>query len=254
MMRARSRTLIFFALSSAVLASGAIAQAGRPTVAVRRVDLEAQARAADSLHRSEEAFALRHRLSEGDFEVGDRIYLVVESAAQGSAIPGLSERDTLVVQAGRLLLLPPPIETVNLTGVLFSELTDTVNAHISKYFRNVVVRATPLLRLSITGAVQRPGFYYVPADSPINDLFTRSGGQTGLADLSKTEIHRGSTVLWKSSDVQVALSDGMTVQSLGLRPGDELIVGEKKQRNWMAVAQIGATAVTLLIALTQLAK
>jgi hypothetical protein len=46
----------------------------------------------------------------------------------------------------------------------------------------------------------------------------------------------------------------MTVQSLGLRPGDELIVGEKKQRNWMAVAQIGATALTLLVAITQLAK
>jgi protein involved in polysaccharide export with SLBB domain len=247
--------LIFFALSSAVLAGGAVAQgSGRPTAAVHRSDLEAQARVADSLHRSEEAFAIRRRLRDGDFEVGDRIFLVVESAAQGSAIPGLSERDTLVVQAGRVLQLPPPIETVNLTGVLFSELTDTVNAHISKYFRNVVVRATPLLRLSITGAVQRPGFYYVPADSPINDLFTRSGGQTGLADLSKTEIHRGSTVLWKSNDVQVALTDGMTVQSLGLLPGDELIVGEKKQRNWMAVAQIGATAITLLIALTQLTK
>jgi hypothetical protein len=251
MMRARSRTLISLALLTGLLASGAVAQSSRPMPASgRRVDLEAQARAADSLNRTEEAFALRHRLTEGDFEVGDRVFLVIESAAQGASIPGLSSQDTVVVQAGRLLRMPPPIGDIDLTGVLFSELTDTVNAHVSKYFRNVVARTTPLLRLSVSGAVVRPGFYYVPADSPISDVIMRTG-QAGNADLSKTEIRRGTNVLWNRADVQVALADGLTVQSLGLRPGDELVVGEKSQRNWAPILQIGATVITLLVAFTR---
>jgi hypothetical protein len=84
----------------------------------------------------------------------------------------------------------------------------------------------------------------------LNDLLSRSGGQTAVADMSKATITRGTTVVWNGADVQTALIEGMTVQSLGLRPGDELTIAEKKQRSWLMPAiQIGTTVAALVFTL-----
>jgi len=245
-------------LLSCLAAGCLLAQSsGRIAPMSTRSDLEAQLRTADSLHRAEEAFDLRRRLHDGDFEVGDRIHLVFQTtgALSPTALSqtGLSQIDTAVVQTGRIIILPPPIDTIPLEGVLFSELTKTVNARVSKYFKDVVVRAVPLMRLSVTGAVGRPGYYYLPIDSPLSDLVSRGGGQGSASDIPRSTIRRGDRVLWKGSDVQTALADGTTIEALGLRPGDDLVIAEKKQRGWiMPAIQVGVTLVTLLVTLTQL--
>lgn len=253
MMRARFCFLTFVVLSSVLAPSQATSQSPPLALAERRSDLEAQARAADSANRTQEAFAIRRRLRDGDFEVGDRIFLIFESTDQARIVPGMADRDTLLVMTGRQLILPPPIGDVNLTGVLYSEVTDTLNARIAQYFKSITVRAIPLIRLSVTGAVLRPGYYYFASDSPLSDLIMRTGGQAGNADLRKAEIRRGNTILWKGDDVQAALSDGATVQGLGLRAGDELNVGERKQKSWiMPAIQLGVTVATLIFTFTRL--
>src|SRR5947208_642942 len=63
-----------------------------------RAQIAAQARLADSLHRTEESFRLRNRLQNGDFEVGDRVLTTYEGV-------GLNRGDTLVVQAGKIVRL-----------------------------------------------------------------------------------------------------------------------------------------------------
>jgi hypothetical protein len=212
--------------------------------------LEAQLRKADSLHLTDEAFNLRRRLRSGDFEVGDRIHLVFQTTGSLTAL-GLSQIDTVIVQAGKMIIFPPPIDSISLDGVLFSELTSAINVRVSKYFKDVVVRAVPLMRLSVTGAIARPGYYYFPTDSPLSDLLMRGGGQGPGSDMPKSAIRRGSRVVWTGADVQTALADGTTIEALGLRPGDELVVAEKKQRSWVLPAiQVGATVLTLFIALT----
>jgi protein involved in polysaccharide export with SLBB domain len=252
MMRARFCFLTFVVLSSALVPSSAVSQTS-VVFAERRADLEAQARAADSANRPDEASALRRRLHDGDFEVGDRVFLVFESPDQARIVPGMADRDTLLVQSGRRLVLPPPIGDVELTGVLYAEVTDTLNARIAQYYKSIKVRATPLIRLSVTGAVLHPGYYYFASDSPLSDLVMRTGGQTGNADLRKAQLRRANTVLWKGDDVQAALAGGATVQSLGLRAGDELNVGERRQKGWiMPAVQLGVTVATLIFTFTRL--
>jgi len=155
--------------------------------------LEAQLRKADSLHLTDEAFNLRRRLRSGDFEVGDRIHLVFQTTGSLTAL-GLSQIDTVIVQAGKMVIFPPPIDSISLDGVLFSELTSAINVRVSKYFKDVVVRAVPLMRLSVTGAIARPGYYYFPTDSPLSDLLMRGGGQGPGSDMPKSAIRRGSRV------------------------------------------------------------
>lgn len=207
-----------------------------------RTQLEAEARAADSLHRPEEAFQLHSRLENGDFDVGDVIIVQYEGL-------GLTQRDSLVVRAGRILPLPDPMGDLNLTGILRSELADSVTARVAKYYRNEVVHVHPMLRLSISGAVPRPGFYYEAADAPLSDVIMRTGGQDQLSDLRNVKILRGDQVLWSADDVQAALGDGLTVQGLDLQPGDEIVIGAKRQTPWLAIASVLGSVVGLGVSL-----
>ena len=84
-----------------------------------------------------DAALLRTRLTEGDFQVGDRIMLVVEGEQALS--------DTFAVRDGRVLRLPT-IGDVSLAGVLRSELEPHLLATMAKYLRDPVVRARSLIR------------------------------------------------------------------------------------------------------------
>jgi hypothetical protein len=203
-----------------------------------RAQLEEKARIADSLHRTEEAFLLHSRLQNGDFEVGDRISMTYDGFLRASD-------SLIVVQAGRILPLPEPMGYLNLTGMLRSELTDSLSARVNKYFRNVTVHVSVLLRLLVSGQVRLAGIHYVRTDLPLNDLIAR-GGLDPSADLANIEIHRGTQVIWGKADVQAAFADGLTPDGFKLEPGDEIVVGAKVRPIWMQAVGLASAAATLL--------
>ena len=202
---------IFFGTSAA-------AQSPDRLIDQSRAQLTARARLADSLHRTEEAFRIRARLQNGDFEVGDRMFATYEGA-------GLQRADTLMVQAGRIIRLGEPMGDLKVEGLLVSELADSIRGRIDKYFKNEVIHVIPLLRLTVTGAVGAPGFYYARSDARLSELLMRVGGQGQSSDLSKITVKRGEQVLWTPPDVSAALRDGLTLEYLGLETGDEINVG-----------------------------
>jgi len=233
-------------LSSAalVLGSSGIAAAQSPDAKPptgSRAELLARARAADSLGLAQEAFLLRTRLHDGDFEVGDAIIVMVDG-------PALKARDSLIVRAGKVLHFNEPIGDFTLGGILRSELEDSLHARVSKYFRNTVVHVMPLLRLSVSGAVRAPGFYQSLPDAPLTDVLMRAG-QDQLTDLRKITIKRGDRILWAGPDVQSALSEGLTLDRLALDPGDEINVGAKSSNRWLNVLSIGLPLISGIVIL-----
>lgn len=185
------------------------------------------------------AFVLRQRLREGDFQAGDRISLVLDGAVKF--------RDTVLVRSGRTILLPD-LPEISLAGVLRSELQSYLTREIGRYIRNPDVESRPLVRLTVSGGVGRPGFYSVPADALLSDLVMTAGGPSARVDFGKSSIRRGAEVLWNGQSVETALNDGMTVDALLLRSGDEIVIGEKRQTNWFGIAQ-GLAAVGGVISL-----
>ena len=208
-----------------VLASGALGAQSVGSLPLTRYDsreqLEAQAQAAERAHRTSEAWLLRARLKNGDFQEGDRIVVVLEGHP---AAP-----DTMQVRAGKVLQFPRMADLA-LEGVLRSELTDTIRHHLSRYLTNPGVRATPLLPLAVLGSVRSPGYFYAPADFVLRDVVMRAGGPTPDADLNKAVIRRGGQVIWNADDVRVALTDGLSLDRLHLRAGDELFVPQQRRR------------------------
>jgi hypothetical protein len=206
-----------------------------------RGQLEARLRVADSLHQTDEAFRLRSRLRNGDFEVGDRVIISFDGV-------GLQRSDTLVLQAQKLLRLGEPMGDLQVNGVLRSELADSVSSRVARYFKNIVIRVVPLIRVSITGAVRAPGFYYARPDMPLGDVIMRSGGQDQTADLDNTVVKRGVRTLWGVEDVRAALRDGVTLDGLNMDPGDEIVVGTKSAGSfWPKAAQYGLPVLSAVL-------
>jgi protein involved in polysaccharide export with SLBB domain len=204
-----------------------------------RSELAEQLRRAEAGSRPAEAFLLKQRLEKGDFQESDRILIVLQN------VP--TPADTYTVRAGRVLELPRFGE-VSLQGVLRSELTDRLTTHLAQFIKEPVVRATPLVRIGILGRIGRPGYYYPAADVILSDVLMLSGGPTPDADLSRIIIRRGGDVIWSATDTRTALSDGLTLDRLHLRAGDEVEVGAKKNRSVTSLLPV-VSAVSLIAGL-----
>jgi protein involved in polysaccharide export with SLBB domain len=208
-----------------------------------RGELETQVKAASAAGRSNEAWLLRTRLEKGDFQEGDRVIVAVQGASG----------DTMVVRAGKVLQFPG-MDDMPLEGLLRSELETKLSAHLAKYLRDPSVRATPLVRLGVIGRITRPGFYYTAPDVILPDVIMLAGGPGQDADLNKITIRRGATIIWNAVDTRTALSEGISLDRLHLRAGDEIEIGVQRRFQWTAIIPTVTGALALIISLVQLAK
>jgi protein involved in polysaccharide export with SLBB domain len=205
--------------------------AGERTFQVSRAELERQlaeheaaarsARGAAAARAEEEAERIRRRLAEGDFRTGDRIVLYVAYE------PALS--DTFTVSPNRELELPG-FEPVSVAGVLRAELNEHLTREIGRFVREPQVRATSLLRVTVTGEIGRPGFFVVTSHSVLTEVLTLAGGPSRTAALDRIYIERNNERLWDARAVRVALVEGRTLDELNLRDGDRIIVPETRSR------------------------
>lgn len=162
-----------------------------------------------------EASNVRTRLVEGDFQVGDRVPIIVDGE------PELS--DTFTVEQGRVLRFGE-MGTVDLAGVLRYELDDRLLEFMSRFVLVPSLSSQPLIRVTIEGAVGAPGFYNVPSETPIADVIMIAGGPLTSARLRDLRIERGSVVIWSGDDVRRALAEGRTLDQMSLRAGDTIIL------------------------------
>lgn len=162
-----------------------------------------------------DAAAIRMRLRNGDFLPGDRIYI---SVLGDSALT-----DTFTVRGDRRLQLPN-IPDISLAGVLDSELNGFLLTEIGKYLKNPTVSATGLVRLTITGAVNKNGFLTFPVDQAITDVIMTAGGLGQNAKLDDTKVKRSGEVIIDKKQFREAVRLGRTVGDLSLRDGDEIEV------------------------------
>jgi len=206
--------------------------------------LQAQADSAVRQGRNAQAWLLRSRLTNGDFQEGDRIVVTVDGAGR---------TDTIQVRAGKLVQVAGMAD-LSLDGVLRSELEDRLRAHFARYLRNPVLRATPLLPVAVLGAVNAPGFYYAAADVALRDVIMRAGGPIADADMSKTIVRRNGEVVWSTDDVRIAMADGLSLDRLHLRAGDQVVVPPQRHFQLTSVLPIISSTLAIVFALMQLRR
>ena len=238
--------LLALLLSTPRLVAGAQGYEAMQPMATR-ADLTALstrlARGSDADRRR--ASSLQARLREGDFRAGDRIRLVIDG--------NITQDDTVTVIAGSKVQLKD-VGEVSLAGVLRSELQDHMSKQLSRYLKDVRVRATPLIRLSVLGPVGRPGFFYMPSDIPLGDAVMRAGGPSGNSDLNKSVIRRNTEELYDSRNTRTAMNEGLTLDQLSLRDGDSIEVGEKSTGRWAKIVSGIGLATSLIWALSYVSR
>lgn len=238
-------------LSVALVACAGAAASAQARVTQQAKDLETRAmleqelKAAEQNNRTGEAFLLRNRLEHGDFQDGDRIVVQL--------LGSVPYNDTITVRAGKMLPLPR-MDDLPLEGVLRSELDDALSHHLARYLRDSTARATPMLRVAVLGQVRSPGFYYTPADVLLSDVLMQAGGPGGDANLNGMTIRRGGETIWNAEDTRTAVTDGLSLDRLHLRAGDEIYVPPEKHFNWMSIVQYGSIALSAAVAIITLSR
>jgi protein involved in polysaccharide export with SLBB domain len=248
-MRTLSLAVITASLSLALGVAPAAAQQPSPQTSQPRA-LATRAEL-DSLLKSgkvsgDEAAVIRERLKNGDFAPGDRLVLHVLEE------PTLN--DTFAVKPGGVLVLPN-LPDISMNGVLRSEAQAYLAEQIAKYVRNATVTVDPLVRVSILGAVNRPGFYTVRADMLASEVVMAGGGPTNDANLRKTEIRRNGEVVRDDKQVELAFTRGVSLDALNLQAGDEIYVGKKSNaRNTIGYVAAISGAILAVVAVARLVK
>jgi protein involved in polysaccharide export with SLBB domain len=164
------------------------------------------------------AAIVRARLDNGDFEVGDQIFLRV----QGDSLL----TDTITVLEGQQLPIPQ-LGAVPLRGVLRAELQDTVTAYLSRYLRAPRVEVRPLLRVVVEGQVSKPGFIAAAPEQPLAAVINAAGGFTQQAKVTDIRLQRGETTVMHGRQLQDALGQGLSLDRLSMRPGDRIFVPQR---------------------------
>jgi hypothetical protein len=192
----------------------------------------------------DEAAVIRDRLKNGDFALGDRIVIHVAQE------PTLN--DTFPVKTGRILILPN-LPEISMAGVLRSEAQSYLTAQIGKYVKDPTVIVDPLVRVSILGAVQKPGFYTVRADMLASEVVMAGGGPTSDANLRKAVVRRNGVVVRDDKQLQVAFNRGVSLDALNLQAGDEIYVGTKTNaRNAIGYVAAISGGILAIVAIARL--
>jgi len=177
------------------------------------------------------------------FQVGDRILLVVEGDTMLT--------DTFTVVAGPAIELPV-IGTLSLAGVPRAGIEGHMQRELGRYLKNLTVHARALIRLSIQGAVTRPGFYAVPTDLVLADALMVAGGPIQEARVDRMGIRRHGSRIWAGPKLQAAIARGATLEELGLRAGDQVDV--PRGRDIESTVRIVGALVTSTVAICVLTK
>jgi hypothetical protein len=176
-----------------------------------------------------QAATIRARLRDGDFDVGDRVLLSVRGDSTIS--------DTVTVRAGRMIRLEN-MPDISLQGVLRSELQDYLTTQLTRYIKRPDVQTTSLVRVAVMGSVAKPGFYQLPADIALAAAIMIAGGPTATADVDRTQVKRGEDVIYSSQLLGQEVAKGATLDQLNIRPGDQILIGERHHTNWGMIASI----------------
>jgi protein involved in polysaccharide export with SLBB domain len=192
-----------------------------------------------------EVAAIRSRLRDGDFRPGDRLSM---------SLGGDTTSREISIREGTQIELPYGIPPLSLAGLLRAELNDAVATHLRKYVREPDVRVRLLQRVSVAGAVARPGVYWVQPDMTLGEVVMRAGGLGAGARTDRIVVSRAGREVIDRKTYQRLAREGRTLEQSNVLSGDEVVVPERAQRNWAQTVTYAFFAVSALTAVLALIR
>ena len=141
----------------------------------------------------------------------------------------------------------PLLGEINLDNLSVAEVRDSIRAGLAQLFTTPFVTITPLFRIAVLGEVRNPGLYTVDPTLSVLDIVALAGGNTPVGNLNKIRVFRSS------GETQVSFEEaslrGQTLQQIGVRSGDEIVVPRKffTRSDWSIVFQVVQIALSVAI-------
>ena len=142
-------------------------------------------------------------------------------------------------------LLYPLIGPINVRNLSVAQLRERLNTDLSQLFQRPFIAVTPLFRVAVLGEVVKPGLYSADPTLTIFDLIAMAGGPAQDANQSKLQLLRGGENIRLS--LEPAAIARSTLQELGVRSGDQVVVPRKAFtfQDWSLLIQVASLALLI---------
>ncbi|NUO83779.1 polysaccharide biosynthesis/export family protein [candidate division KSB1 bacterium] len=126
--------------------------------------------------------------------------------------------DYLLDEQGNIML--PSLGEVKAAGQSPKGLADNIQQSLR--IKAIRIVCLPLIRVTLLGAVQKPGSYLVQPKESLWELINKGGGPANDADFRKIKVMRsGGTV---KSNLLEAFEKAHSLEDLAIESGDQVIV------------------------------
>ncbi len=141
----------------------------------------------------------------------------------------------------------PILGEMDTKGTTVGQVRQMLLEGLQQLFTNPFVTVTPLFRVSVIGFVQRPGLYTVDPTLSILDIVALAGGPTPTANTKRIRVLRPGAPEELSYEGEAVA--GRTLQEIGVRSGDDIIVPRKffAREDWLIVLQALNLIITIAI-------
>lgn len=188
--------------------------------------------------------------STGDFSPGDgvriKVWRDVSVSGQGD-FGGLGLNDDFLIDnRGNVLL--PIIGEMRAVGHTRRSLARAIEDSLS--IRAARIMCLPLIRVTLLGAVNKPGSYLIEARESLWSLINEAGGPANNVDLKKLYIERGGEVV--NNNLREAFEQAHSLEQLGVRSGDQIYVPGISRFNFRAVVDYVTLSASFILLYLQI--
>jgi protein involved in polysaccharide export with SLBB domain len=186
----------------------------------------------------------------GDFAPGDgvrvKVWRDVSVSTQGD-VNSLGLNDDFIIDSRGNITLPI-IGEMRATGHTRRSLARAIEDSLS--IRAVRVMCSPLIRVTLLGAVNKPGSYLIEPKESLWGLINEAGGPGNNADFKKIYVERSGQVVVKN--LLQAFEEAHTLEQLGVRSGDQIYMPGTSHFNWRSIVDYATLTASFVVLYFQL--
>lgn len=182
----------------------------------------------------------------GDFYPGDAVRIVVwpKPGSDKTTVEktGIAN-DYLIDRRGNIFL--PLIGDVKVVGLRRDELANVVAERYREFTTGVLYVCKPLIRITVLGAINRPGSYLVEESNSLWQVIDEAGGPAPIADLNKMFIRRGDRIV--ADKLLAKYESAYSLQEIGVRSGDQLYVAQRSGFHFKTILDYGSFFISAIV-------
>lgn len=156
----------------------------------------------------------------GEFTPGDGVRVMIWrdiSVADQGSVQNLGLNDDFIIDSRGNFVLPV-IGEMRAVGHTRKSLARAIEDSLR--IRGIRVMSSPLIRVTILGAVNKPGSYLIEPKESLWSLIGKAGGPSSDVDVKKMYVERSGQVV--INNLLESFERGHSLEQLGVRSGDQI--------------------------------